>query len=268
MAATATYDAVLSRIRIAATALGASATYAKVLRTRTVDNFFPFTTVRGGSAAPVTGGLLNIDDYEFPPGVQVTYQVTSYNASNVQQASFTTANITADLTSVWLKVIARPFLNRPVIIQGRGPIGRKARGGLLDVVGRSYPVCVADVRSSRAFTLSVLTQTPGEHNDIDLLLASGEPVFLHVPSTETKVPSGYFVIGDTDEAPTGRRATRRVFDLPLVEIAAPGVDVVGAAGTWQTVVSTYPNWTAVTAADATWNDVLELVGSPSEVLVP
>lgn len=179
-----------------------------------------------------------------------------------------TVTVNQDLTDVWLKVVARPFLNRTVVVADKGPIGRLARGGVFDVVGRSFPVAVSDVRASKRYTLQVLTDTPAKQRDLDLLLASGEPVFVHVPSANTRVPAGYFVIGDTAEAPTLRRSDRRLFDLPLVEVAAPGPDVVGSAGTWQTVLNTYTTWLAVLDAHATWSSLLELIGSPTEVIVP
>lgn len=266
MALTATYDGTLSRMRLTATLLGATATYA-VFDVDRVGGAVAFTTVRGGGKVTVTGQNASLDDYEFPAGVQVTYRVRSYNAADVLQQTFT-ATVTQDLTGVWLKVVARPFLNRPVVVQSIGPTSRAARGGLFPVVGRSFPVAVADVRGSRSFGLVLLTETPAAERDLDLLLASGEPVFLHVPSTETKLTGGYFVIGDTAADRTFRTSQRRLFELPLTEVAAPGPDVFGAAGTWQTVLSTYTTWQDVLNAHPTWSSLLELIGSPSEVIVP
>jgi hypothetical protein len=59
-----------------------------------------------------------------------------------------------------------------------------------------------------------------------------------------------------------------VFTLPITEVAAPGADVVGSVGTWQTVVNTYATWSDVLANHPTWADLLTLVGSTNDVIVP
>jgi hypothetical protein len=263
MALTATYDATLSRIRLAAGSLGASATYAVFDRT---TDAITYTTVRGGAEVTVSSQNASLDDYEWDPGVATTYRVRSYNASDVLQQTFTDS-ITQDLDQVWIKLVARPFLNRAVTVADFGPVERPARAGVFPVIGRSFPVSVADVRSSRRYVLQVLTESPSEAGDIDLLLATGDPVFVHVPSTSA-VPSGYYAAGDTSEARTGRISDRRMFEIPLTAIAAPGPDVVGASITWQGVINAYADWTAVIAAHTDWQDLLELIGSPTDVIVP
>lgn len=266
MALTATYDGVLSRVRLAADLLGATATYA-VFDKDLAGGAATFATVRGGTKVTVSAQNAALDDYEFPAGVQVTYRVRSFNASDVLQATFT-VSVTQDLTAVWVKVVARPFLNRAVVVADRGPIERPARGGVFPVVGRSFPVAVSDVRGSKQYTLQVLTQTPAEQRDLDLLLASGEPIFVHVPAVNTRIPTGYFVVGDTAETPTLRLSQRRLFELPLIEIAAPGPDVIGASITWQGVLNAYTTWQDLLNAHTTWNSVLELIGSPTDVITP
>jgi hypothetical protein len=264
MPLTGTYESTLSRIRLTGTTLGASATYA--VFDRTTDGIW-YTTVRGGSSVPVSAQTAKLDDYEFPAGPAITYRVRSYNASNVLQATATVV-VTQDLADVWVKVPARPFLNRAVEASVNVEVTRQARGGVFPVLGRSFPIAVSDVRGSRQFELRVRTSTATQHRDVDLLLASGEPIYLHVPSTNTRLPSGYFVIGDTTEEPTGRYLYEREFTLPVTEIAAPGPDVVGASSTWQSVISAYATWQNVINAQTTWTTLLELVGSPTEVIVP
>lgn len=267
MALTATYDSDLSRVRLSADSLGASATYAYVWRSLS-PVFNPYVTVRGGDHIAVSGGQLLLDDYEFEVGVPMYYAVQSYDAAGAVQFAYQAGPLTVDLTGVWLKVVARPFLNRQVVVQSVSAISRRSRGGVFDVVGRSFPVAVSDVRGAHQYTLSVLTETDTEREDIDALLASGEPVFVHVPAAETKLRGGYYVIGDSTEEAPGRLSTRRIFDLPLTEVAAPDATIVGATSTWQTVLDNYATWADLIADKATWADVLELVGDPSEVIVP
>jgi hypothetical protein len=266
MALTATYDPTLSRIRLAATALGATAT--RCVFWRTTNNFATYATIRGGWPVPVAAQNAAIDDYEFEPGVPLLYRVQSYTDADLTPVATYDVSITQDLDQVWVKVPALPFLNRAVTASVQFEISRRARGGVFDVVGRTYPVSVSDVRSSRQFNLQVRTATAAEYRDFDLLLASGEPVFLHVPSENTRLPGGYFTVGDTTTSPTGRRLDEHVFTLPLTEVAAPGPDVVGSSYTWSSLLAEYANWSAVLTGNATWADVLERIGSPSEVIVP
>lgn len=265
MSLTATYDTVLSRIRLAGTALGASATYA--VFDRTIDGGISYTTIRGGTAVTVTSQLANLDDYEFPVGVAITYRVRSYNASNVLQATFTTA-ITQDLTMPWLKVPAAPYLNQPVEIVDRGDVVRRSRAALFDVVGRTYPVAVGDVASSLAYTLQLLTRTADAERNLDYLFAAGEIVHLQLPAGEDHVPAGYFSVGDVARRTTLRRSRNRVWDVPLTEVAAPGPDVIGSSYTWGSVVADYASWSALIAANASWSALLQHTGTPSDVIVP
>lgn len=184
-----------------------------------------------------------------------------------RSASVETASITPVLDTVWIKSIARPFLNRPVTVVDYSDIERPARSGVFTVVGRSFPVAVNDVRGSRRWTLDVMLSTVAEAGDFDLALASGDTLFVHVPA-DASVPSGYVTVGDTSERRSTPRSVRRIFSLPCTEVAAPGPDVVGAAVNWQTVLNTYATWADVIAAHTTWDDLLELVGSPSDVIVP
>lgn len=179
-----------------------------------------------------------------------------------------TDSITPTLDTVWIKVVARPYLNRPVDVVDFSEVTRPARAGVFDVVGRSFPVVVSDVRGSRRWALGVKVDTADAARDFDLLLASGEPVFVHVPA-DCRVPGGYAHVEATAEArPSGgRRSVRRVFTLPLIEVAAPGPDVIGAAGTCQTVLDTYATCQDVLTNVATCADLLELIGDSTEVIV-
>ncbi len=106
---------------------------------------------------------------------------------------------------------------------------------------------------------------------MDLLLASGDPVFYHTPA-DHPLPTMYAVIEDPVESRPvlNRRCNNdwRVYELPSIETAAPSADVVGATSTWQTVVTTYATWADVLAAHDSWASLLELVGDGSEVIVP
>lgn len=266
MGLTATYDPVLSRIRLSATLLGATAT--RCVFWRTTNGFVTYHTVRGGFPVPVSGQNASIDDYEWEPGVPLKYRVQSYTDADLTGVATYDVTITQDLDVVWVKVPAAPFLNQPVIVSDRSAVRRRSRAGVFDVVGRTLPVAVGDIASSRAFTLELLTQTAADETNLDYVFASGEVVFLHLPSTVEHFPGGYYSVGDVERETTLRASARRVWSVPLTEVAAPGPDVIGPAYTWTSVLSDFATWNDVIAANATWNDLLQRTGTPSDVIVP
>jgi hypothetical protein len=66
----------------------------------------------------------------------------------------------------------------------------------------------------------------------------------------------------------GHVSPRRYFTLPVIEVAAPGADIVGATSTWETLVAEFGTWANVLATFGTWADVVEYVSDPSVVVVP
>ena len=182
-----------------------------------------------------------------------------------------TNSITPTLSSIWLKSPTRPFLNRTFYcVPKESPITRRARNGIFEVIGRSYPIAVTDVRQSREFTIDVVTRTRQEHLDFDLILSAGDIMYLQTPST-SPIPTMYVAISDETETrplhgkPCGNEW--RVFTLPVREVAAPSPDVYGASVTWQGVINTYATWQDVINAKATWLDLLTSVGTPADVIV-
>jgi hypothetical protein len=227
-----------------------------------------WTLIDHAGTAPVgtVQARLAVAMHSTPPSSHLLYVDEATIVRRAAGAVFT-ASITPTLGGVWLKSVARPFLNRQVVVQDYGDVERTARAGVFDVIGRSFPVAVSDVRGSRRWNLTVLTSTAAEAGDIDMLLASGDPLFIHVPAG-CDVPGGYVSVGDTAQRRPARRSARRLFELPCVEVAAPGPDVVGAPSNWQTVLNTYGTWADLLAAHPTWADLLELIGEPTDVVVP
>lgn len=174
-------------------------------------------------------------------------------------------SITPTLTQVWVKSLARPFLNTAVDAWGTIDVTRPARNGVFEVVGRSVPLAVTDKRGSRRFELRLKTLSAQDHDRLDLVLASGDPIFLHAPPG-SPVPTVYAVIGDVqDDQPV---PDTHLWTLPITEVAAPGADIVGATMTWQTVINNYASWSAAITANATWEDVLDGIADPADVIVP
>jgi hypothetical protein len=260
MALTATYDPVLSRIRLAGTGLGATGT--TVMVTRSTNNWLSSEVVRGGFNAPYSGGSFTVDDYEFPAGVPLQYRMVTLDGSHF-------ASITQDIDGVWLKVPAAPFLNRQVTVVRAGDISRPARRNSLAIIARNNPVVMTDVRSSIQFDLQIRTETPEEEEELELLLSTGEILFFHLPSGNHCMRGGYYDAGDIVWGPpSSRAAPARVFNIPLFGAAAPGPDVVGSTYTWNAVLNDYATWSDLVAANATWNDLLQRTADPTDVIVP
>ena len=190
-------------------------------------------------------------------------QATTWNADQVE---LRTLGITPQLDTVWLKSLARPFLNRPVTVTDWSDVTRTSRSGIFQIVGRSRPVAVTDLHGPRQWTLDVIAHDEADAANLDLLISTGEVQFVHVPAG-ARVPGGYVALGDTSERRPRPRSQRRIFSLGLTECAPPGPDVVPAVGTWTTVMNTYATWADVLAAHPTWGDLLQLVGSPDDVVV-
>lgn len=177
-----------------------------------------------------------------------------------------TGSVTPVLGTVWIKNLSRPFLNRPVTVHDWGDIERDDRNGVFPIVARTLPVAITDLRLGRSYELVLTTPTVSEANELDLCLASGDPILLHVPA-DCPIPGMYAVVGRVSISRREARSPRRYLTLPLTEVATPGPDVVGATNTWAAVIAAYPTWGDLIAANLTWQDVLDGVADPSDVVV-
>lgn len=254
------YDPVLSRVRLDVTGL------VDTVRVERSTDQIVWSTVRGGAALVPVAGEVKLADYEFAAGVLNYYRVVDTAETTVY-----TGSITPVLDSVWIKDVARPFLNRPVTVRTFSPLRRPGRGGVFEVVGRSFPVAVTDVRGSKRYTLDVITYSDEEAELVDALLATGDILLVQAPTTGRlrAVPDGYVAVADSDEEvlPT-LDLNHRVLSVGFTQVAAPGPDIVGATITCAGILNLYASCSALLAAHPTCADVLDLVGDPGDVLVP
>lgn len=258
MSLTATWDGQLARVRLA----GASLSAAPHRVERSLDGV-RWTTVRGGVAAAPLDGALGLDDYEFEPGRLNRYRLVR---ADTNTPTGDTAAITPAITRVWVKAMTRPFLNRAVVVQDYSEVDRPTRVGVHEVIGRTLPVVTTDVASSRRWTMTLLASV-AEARTLDLIVASGDPLLIQVPD-DCDVPGGYVTVFGAKTSRPARRSARRLVTWDLVEVAAPGPDILGATVTWATVTARYATWTDLLAGHATWAGLLELIGDPEEVIVP
>ena len=216
----------------------------------------------------IVDNTASIDDYEFGADVPNYYRIRSRDVAGSLLEEFVEIT-TPVLDGVWLKNLSRPFLNRKVDFLGEEEpeVLSPSRAGVFDIVGRTYPVAVTDVRSSRRLELVARLETVPESKEFRLILAAGDPVFLHVPAEHCVLETMYAVIGDTTWRRQSAANTIRLHRLPLVEVAAPGPDIVGVTINWQGIFNTFDTWQDLIDAQASWATTLELIGTPEDVIV-
>jgi hypothetical protein len=212
-----------------------------------------FTVTGGASATAISGIVAFAPDIMTQTGAQITPP-----------------------DQMWLKSVTRPFLNRQVPLACglndiellfSSEVRRRARAGIFPIKGRTYPVAVTDVWTGREWTLRLATRSAVATQTMDYYFASGDVLYIQVPSTCTDVQGGYVVATDATRAYNVFQPYTN-WTVPLVEVAAPGPDVIYAEVTWQTVLDQFADWAAVLAANASWADLFSLLPDPSEVIVP
>ncbi|MFI6308496.1 hypothetical protein ACIBCH_41940 [Amycolatopsis thailandensis] len=216
-------------------------------RTDTTQKPAGFWTVTGGAAAISKAALVA---FGRRPNVGVETSV-----------------ITPLLDSVWVKNVRRPSLNRKLTVTGISDITRPARVSVVDVIGRTLPVAINDVRGSQRLTLSVTVPSLAAAADFDNALLTGHTVFIQAPELACAVPTLYATIGDTTQRKTSARGVRRYFDLPLTEVAAPASTVYSDTFVYADVLATYATIADVVAANASYSALVDKVSS-AVVIVP
>jgi hypothetical protein len=177
-----------------------------------------------------------------------------------------TQTITPGLAGFWLTSTMRSFLNIAPRVVGFDEPSRETRGGSGYVAARTLPVAQAELAGARTWTLTLHVSTVTAARQLEYIIASGDVFYLQTPA-DCPIPYGYYRIAKMGSERVIPRGSARLFDLPLEECAAPGPDVATASSTWDSVIALWGNWPAVVAAQASWEDLLEIIGDPSEVIV-
>lgn len=215
--------------------------------------------VRGGKVGLSGGAFVRtVDDYEFIAGRDNAYRIRVLSTpENVTEVTISSATVTLPATNpgVWLKFIVQPALNQQVALIDWSEISRPSRVSLYDVVGRTDPVAVTDVHSSRRITVTLRTATNDEAQRLDDALSQGRPLFLHVPDP-LALPSMYAVAGDYSASRPSKLTSVRFWQVALIEVAPPPASAVAPATTWQNILDSYTTWQDVIDAFDTWQDVV------------
>ncbi|MYY03064.1 hypothetical protein GT035_12820 [Streptomyces sp. SID4913] len=223
------------------------------------------TAVRGPvgdlSQVLVTGDTAVAEDYEAPLGVQVSYYLKLWTTSSAYQSTTSSAIVIPEPppTEVVLKDPGLPARQTTAVVAagGQPQWTRKARQGVNEIRGRVRPVIISDVRTSREGTMTLVTETGQDRDNVWWLLETGNTLLVQWPSLFEE-PDAYVQIGDVTEAPIVDFAEYqdRSWTVPLIEVDRPIGGSVGSAGrTWQTVNDTNPDWLAVLTNATSWLDV-------------
>lgn len=174
---------------------------------------------------------------------------------------------------IWLKSIEYPFLNRPIDTPFWDIIERLSRSMMFNVQNRSMPVASIDLRDSQSFQIQIATHTLAEARDLDLVLAASGVFFIHVPPEDDDCepvaaqPGGYVIIGDTVQRHVVPGSSSMTWTLPCRVVAPPSPQVTAKTMVWGTVFNLYGSWGALISSNPTWGDLLEMVGSPDDLVV-
>ena len=177
------------------------------------------------------------------------------------------STITPTLSQVWLKSVMRSFLSIAPNVTDHDEPARGGRGSESYVSGRTLPVAQSELMTGRRLNLRIRAGSLAIARQWEYLIASGDVLFLHTP-VDCGITGGYFRVDAMTSSRPWARGASRSFVLPLIEVAAPGPDIITAQSTWDTVIALYGTWADVVSAQPTWEDLLDLVGDPSEVIVP
>jgi len=251
------WDPVRGRNRVSAFTFAPEVARARVSRRPAAGGLWQ--PVRGGTV-DVTNGLMarKVDDYEFPSGVDLQYRIEGVTGASAGQLVVQSAVVSRQSVAdaVWLKFITQPALNRRLDFMGRSDIARDARTAVFQVQGRSDPVVVSDVHSSRTFTIRVATHTRSDTDALDHALSQGLPCYLQVPAG-INCPSVYAVVGSYSFEPPALKSARNVWTIPLTEVSAPPPSIVSPQATWQQLLDLYPSWEALMDAVPTWLQIAD-----------
>lgn len=137
--------------------------------------------VRGGDPATMLGAWARWD-YECPLDQAVTYTATSIDATG---ASTSTGPVTlVSGGQMWLKHVAKPWLNMKITVGDRGNRKLPDRRGFLRPPTRPDPIIVNGLRGQDVGTIAIYCTDLATEAGLRALLADGSPILLQYPATK------------------------------------------------------------------------------------
>ncbi|MFJ4768463.1 hypothetical protein ACIP88_05000 [Streptomyces uncialis] len=225
----------------------------------------PQQPVRGWSGdtlnMPTAGDVALVVDYEAPMGVPVQYLVrTTAPSGSAGRFSYMSDPIVLDAETldVWFKDPRLPARNTTATVRTLPSWTRAARQGSNTVYGRSRPVVISDVRSSRTGSLAVTTASQEERDALWWVLDTGGTLLLQWPPGWAQHDM-YVAVGEVTEEHITALAEHhdRTWTIELTEVDRPIGGIVGSPDrTWETVLLAGSDWSEALEGAAYWIDVL------------
>jgi hypothetical protein len=210
------------RVRLDVTDVGTPNLFATtVTRLNPDGRVVPVRTLDGNPLTLTTSGANRVGllyDYEMPYGSPVTY-------STQETPTSTSAEVTVDSSKAWLIHPGVPSLSMPITVSDWAARTRKVVRGVFQPMGRATAVVVADgTRKASEYTLTVLTQSQVELDNLAALTSDTSPLLLNVPAGKGwGTPTEYVSIGDIVETRSNRILVDpyRTWQLPCTVVARP-----------------------------------------------
>lgn len=207
-------------------------------------------------SAPYTPDTQMVEDYEVPMGERVWYRI-AWGGTSISTATVAGPTL-ADPDYVWLKSPGIPATNTLVMMESAPEWSRAARQTLTDIVGRSTPIAVFDVRSSRSGELSVFVWDRHSNDLLNKLLDSGAVALIQAAPEYALPPNLYVSIGDSKAEPLSADAKEPGWRwaLPITEVDRPIGGIKGSASRTWDMVEDAASWFDVFNSYETWEEVL------------
>jgi hypothetical protein len=214
--------------------------------------------VRGGYRVPLTGPAL-VTDVEAPFGIPLTYTATGYDSGDVAGPPSPPSNtvVLPDPQCPWLAAALAPATARMVTTYEWESRQHTREAAVLWPATGDAAIVLANTRPRPSSTVGVLTRTATEATDLLAMLEA--PTLIWRPPASWGWAGGHYYASDVVEAryaPKQAADTRRLWTFTLIPVRTPDPTLTDPVTTWAQVMSFYPTWAAVTAAKATWLDVL------------
>lgn len=210
------------------------------------------------SQMTIVGDTTVVEDYEAPLGVEVRYYLKTWTTSSSYRSVLSDPVVIPEpiSTEIVLKDPGLPARQTTAVVTkgGQPTWTRRARQGVNAVRGRSRPIVISDMRTSREGTMTLVTESAEDLASMWWLLESGNILLVQWPSLwgERDV---YVAVGDVAEAPVVEYAeySDRTWTVPLTEVDRPIGGATGSAGrTWATVLADHVDGMDLLTSYASW----------------
>jgi hypothetical protein len=189
--------------------------------------------IRGGYAYTVQSQTVIAVDPEVPLNEVVIYEIVMMpngRADPLRQSIYTTGCQVEDRSDEWNDGKCEPvYLSDPLIpsigywfgLLGIDPLAYPARSELFDVLGRSAPVAVSQMRSTARTNVRLYTDTLKRRTELLSMLSAGRILLLRNPDPSYPERHWYISVGNVSEERilTDHRDPRRrwVMEISVVD---------------------------------------------------